>query len=202
LATREWTGSISSCIPSAPAKHVASVERKLREHLDRVGLGLPLNDKMTVKEIYESMMSTQEGLVAGELSDAVESVLSRIAKMANLTRSMRELLPPSQPSSFSPPSPKQSLGSKIPKKPITKANIPQSQEDFLILKSQQAEKDYAIAELKQELVCLKGSLVECDLHDNSSNNTKEINDNDSAVQSTSRKGKEILFDFQPKSIQI
>ena len=80
----------SGCQPNkAPDTHVESVERKLRDHLDREGLGLPLKDTDTVRSILGTIVANQGGFLEGEFSNAVANISNTIEVMVNLDKDRR-----------------------------------------------------------------------------------------------------------------
>lgn len=67
---------------SEPAKnHVAAVEAKVREHLNRAAIGEPMYDRMTVAEVYRSIMSNQGGFVEGRCHAACGRIADAIFRM-------------------------------------------------------------------------------------------------------------------------
>ena len=72
----------TKCHPAAcPDISVASVERKLREHLEREGLGLPYKEEHTVKAIVDTVVSNQGGYLQGEIMDAIPAIVGSIERM-------------------------------------------------------------------------------------------------------------------------
>jgi len=76
----------SGCHPRAPDTHVESVEHKLREHLDREGLGLPLKESDTVASVLGRVLSNQGGFLEGEFKSAVKTISNTIELMVNLPK--------------------------------------------------------------------------------------------------------------------
>ena len=66
--------------PALPAVAVAAVEGKLREHLERLGLGLPYHDDVTVAEVVNEITSYQGGFVAGG-GTALDEALRPVVKV-------------------------------------------------------------------------------------------------------------------------
>jgi len=71
----------SGCKPSAPHVSLNELESKLREHLDREGLGYPYKDAETVRSILDFILSNQGGFIEGDLIAAVERVCSSVRAM-------------------------------------------------------------------------------------------------------------------------
>ena len=71
----------SGCHPSAPDVYVESVEAKVREHLDRQGLGAPIESNVTVKKVLSSIMSNQGGFIEGMDEVAFVNVINTILDM-------------------------------------------------------------------------------------------------------------------------
>eukprot|EP01042_Synura_sphagnicola_P001882 gene1882-2217_t len=74
----------SGCKPNAPEVVVNAVELKLREHLDREGLGSPYKDEETAASILQQVLSNQGNFIEGELCAAVEDVCTNIKKMVKV----------------------------------------------------------------------------------------------------------------------
>ena len=60
---------------------VHSVEEKLKEHMDRLGLGTPMKEEVTVKQVYDSLMLHQGVYVEGNLDDSLASLVDMISHM-------------------------------------------------------------------------------------------------------------------------
>ena len=74
----------SGCHPSPlPNISVGSVEGKVREHLGRQGLGLPLSSTDTVQGIMNEITANQGGFVRGDICKALEVVCTSIVAMRN-----------------------------------------------------------------------------------------------------------------------
>lgn len=71
----------SGCNPQAPDIVVKSVENKLREHLDREGLGSPYLEGVTVKSTLSTLLSNQGGFFEGEVECAIVSITQTIIDM-------------------------------------------------------------------------------------------------------------------------
>ena len=71
----------SGCKPSAPHVSLNELESKLREHLDREGLGYPYKDADTARSILDGILSNQGGFIEGDLSIAVDQTCNRIREM-------------------------------------------------------------------------------------------------------------------------
>ena len=76
----------SGCHPIVPDVSVRSVENKLREHLDRMGLGAPITSQITVKEILSTLTSFQGGLVEGSGKSGFEKVCETIKGMISVLK--------------------------------------------------------------------------------------------------------------------
>ena len=74
----------SGCNPNPPKVVVNAVELKLREHLDREGLGSPYKDEETAASILQQVLSNQGNFIEGELCAAVEDVCTKIKKMVKV----------------------------------------------------------------------------------------------------------------------
>ena len=71
-----------NCGPeTAVDKAVESVESTLRECLVREGLGLPFEDVITVKALYEALLSNQGRFVEGDLLACVGAIATDISQM-------------------------------------------------------------------------------------------------------------------------
>ena len=57
---------------------VASVERKVREHLEEMGLGSPYIESMTVGEILEAICKHQGIFLEGEVQASLKQAISRL----------------------------------------------------------------------------------------------------------------------------
>jgi serine/threonine protein kinase len=72
----------SGCHPKPlPDCAIASVEAKLKEHLNRQGQGLPLEDNRSVKDIVESITGNQGGFLRGEPNQSLEVICQAIVQM-------------------------------------------------------------------------------------------------------------------------
>jgi hypothetical protein len=78
--------SSGHCAPTFPPNCevvVHSVEMKLIEHLDRLGLGTPIHENQTVKQVFDSLMKHQAFSVSGEFDSALlklsESIVNMVA---------------------------------------------------------------------------------------------------------------------------
>ena len=71
----------SGCKPSAPHVSLNELESKLREHLDREGLGYPYKDADTARSILDGILSNQGGFIEGDLSISVDQTCNRIREM-------------------------------------------------------------------------------------------------------------------------
>jgi serine/threonine protein kinase/Leucine-rich repeat (LRR) protein len=72
----------SGCHPSQlPSKPVAAVETKLRDHLGRQGLGLPLESSRTVRDVCDSITGNQGGFLKGEPNTALQTICHAIIQM-------------------------------------------------------------------------------------------------------------------------
>ena len=68
----------SGCNPTAPDVCVESVELKLREHLDREGLGPTYNDSMTIKSTLQQILSFAGVMVVGRWEERIDIALKFI----------------------------------------------------------------------------------------------------------------------------
>ena len=71
----------SGCNPNPPDKVVEAVENKLREHLDREGLGSPYNDRLTVKAICTAVLANQGGFYSGMRPTFFHAIVASICNM-------------------------------------------------------------------------------------------------------------------------
>ena len=71
----------SGCHPAAPDVYVDSIETKVREHLERQGLGAPLESNVTVKKVLSDITSNQGGFIEGIDEVAFLSVVDTIYNM-------------------------------------------------------------------------------------------------------------------------
>jgi len=77
----------AGCHPnSSPEVAVDSVEHKLREHLDREGLGLPYKEENTVKNIVTTVTANQGGFLQGDAKDAIPALVAAIVNMREVLR--------------------------------------------------------------------------------------------------------------------
>ena len=82
-----YSNYFAGCHPNAcPDVAVDSVEHKLREHLDREGLGLPYKEENTVKSIVDTVTSNQGGFLQGHAEDAIPPIVAAIMKMREVVR--------------------------------------------------------------------------------------------------------------------
>jgi hypothetical protein len=65
---------------------VHSVEEKLLEHLDRLGLGTPLNENLTVKQVWERLMKHQAITLTGDFQSAITKLADSIVNMVADTK--------------------------------------------------------------------------------------------------------------------
>ena len=78
----------AGCHPSAcPDVAIDSVEYKLREHLDREGLGLPYKEENTVKNIVTTVTANQGGFLQGDPKDAIPALVAAIMNTREVVRS-------------------------------------------------------------------------------------------------------------------
>jgi hypothetical protein len=81
----------TGCHPSPlPAASVGSVEGKLREHLGRQGLGLPLDASRTVQEVMGDVTANQGGFWRGEKEGALSAICESIVAMRQQIRSKNQ----------------------------------------------------------------------------------------------------------------
>jgi hypothetical protein len=88
LVTYRYTNYFATgCHPSLPKETesviVRAVDDQLRAHLDRLCLGTPLLENMTVTRILNMLTKNQGKLVEGPEASAFESILADVKKMAN-----------------------------------------------------------------------------------------------------------------------
>eukprot|EP00607_Mallomonas_marina_P006753 CAMPEP_0182439818 /NCGR_PEP_ID=MMETSP1167-20130531/86670_1 /TAXON_ID=2988 /ORGANISM="Mallomonas Sp, Strain CCMP3275" /LENGTH=1314 /DNA_ID=CAMNT_0024633607 /DNA_START=1523 /DNA_END=5467 /DNA_ORIENTATION=- len=86
--------SRSGCNPSSPDIVIESVEKKLREHLEREGLGLPFIDTCSVKTIHTSVLANQGCRISGDLLPAIDLAASSIYKMTKSVSKSQQALQP------------------------------------------------------------------------------------------------------------
>eukprot|EP01042_Synura_sphagnicola_P000015 gene15-14_t len=80
--TLEYTDYFATgCHPNVPDVHVLAVERKLKEHFDRLGLGEPIGLERSVKAVMDKVMENQGGLIAGPGEVAFPSAVRAINEM-------------------------------------------------------------------------------------------------------------------------
>lgn len=80
----------SGCHPRVlPDTPVHAVEAKLREHLGRQGLGLPLEPSMTVKDICGTITGNQGGFLSGQPDAALEVITQAVVAMRKAIRNRR-----------------------------------------------------------------------------------------------------------------
>jgi hypothetical protein len=77
----EFAGPKASYPQGCAEEAVASVEAKLREHMDRQGLGLPLHDSQTVPEVLREITRYQGAFVEGDLASSAKEVVDEIREM-------------------------------------------------------------------------------------------------------------------------
>ena len=84
IDSNEYTHYFASgCHPEAPPVSVEAVEVKLREHLDRQGLGAPMTQGGTVKDVLGELTACQGGFVVGAGKTAFSGVLKSIESMVH-----------------------------------------------------------------------------------------------------------------------
>jgi serine/threonine protein kinase len=74
------------CYPSQqllPECSVNSIEKKLRDHLDKQGLGSPLHYSMTIKEIVHAITACQGGFLKGDCDIVLPNICESILKMCS-----------------------------------------------------------------------------------------------------------------------
>ena len=76
----------SGCSPKCPDIFVASVEEKLREHLNNQGLGDPVSSTRSVKDIFQALTTHQGGFIYGAAGDAFTDVVRSIYSMITTAR--------------------------------------------------------------------------------------------------------------------
>jgi len=71
--------------PTASQSHVVAVEDKLRQHLDRQGLGAPIETRPSVAQVLGRITKCQGGFVVGEgsLEALLAPLADRVKDMAN-----------------------------------------------------------------------------------------------------------------------
>jgi serine/threonine protein kinase len=68
-----------------PPWAVVSVEQKLREHLDREGLGAPYENEMSVSDVMKEVLANQGGFVVHDPDTAWNTVVDSIVRMVHVT---------------------------------------------------------------------------------------------------------------------
>lgn len=76
----------SGCNPNAPDVVVQSVETKLREHLDREGLGMPYKDENSVRSVLTTVLSNQGAFIEGDVIGSLSIAVTSISKMRKRSR--------------------------------------------------------------------------------------------------------------------
>jgi serine/threonine protein kinase len=72
----------TGCHPSdIPDVAIGSIESKLREHLDRHGLGLPLEGSRSARDVVGAVVANQGGFLRGDPDAAVGVIAETIVKM-------------------------------------------------------------------------------------------------------------------------
>jgi serine/threonine protein kinase len=72
----------SGCHPKIlPDVSISSVESKLREHLSHQGLGCPLDERRSVKDVVETITSSQGGFLSGEPDQVLTDICRKISLM-------------------------------------------------------------------------------------------------------------------------
>ena len=62
---------------------VKLVEEKTKEHLEREGLGSPMEDNVTVKTILTRILANQGGFIEGSLESSVKKISEEIHNMVS-----------------------------------------------------------------------------------------------------------------------
>jgi len=73
----------SGCNPNIPNIIVDALEDKVREYLERSGLGCAYLDTVTVRSVQTQILSNQGGLIEGEIEQALSTVVKSISVMAS-----------------------------------------------------------------------------------------------------------------------
>ena len=76
----------SSCNPRAANVVVRSVVEKVVDHLDRQGLGTPLNESPTPMQIMKDLLAHQAGFIQGDIIAAFDTVTQTIFTMISKLR--------------------------------------------------------------------------------------------------------------------
>lgn len=77
----------SGCHPSLNEDVVvASIESKLREHLEREGLGCPLKQNVSVKSLLSRICSSQGHIIRGDKASQIKVAVDAIVKMVEDSR--------------------------------------------------------------------------------------------------------------------
>jgi len=63
---------------------VSSVEAKVREHLEREGLGMPYKESMSVKAILAAVFMNQGGWIRGDLQSSLDTISKTVFDMTKL----------------------------------------------------------------------------------------------------------------------
>ena len=76
----------SGCNPAAPNIVVEEVEKKLHEHLNREGLGVPYKERMTVKDVLTSILANQGSFFSGSKEVFFPAVIQSIVSMVQIAK--------------------------------------------------------------------------------------------------------------------
>lgn len=84
--------SASRCAPVLSNNVVVhSVEEKLKEHMDRLGLGTPMKEEVTVKQVYDNLMLHQGVYIEGHLDESLASLVDMITHMVEEAKAKAQL---------------------------------------------------------------------------------------------------------------
>ena len=73
----------SGCNPNIPNIIVDALEDKVREYLERSGLGCAYLDTVTVRSVQTQILSNQGGFIEREIEQALSTVVKSISVMAS-----------------------------------------------------------------------------------------------------------------------
>jgi serine/threonine protein kinase/Leucine-rich repeat (LRR) protein len=148
----------TGCHPSGiPDVVISSVESKVREHLDRHGLGLPLEGSRSARDVVGAVVANQGGFLRGDPGVAVGVIARTIADMRQNLLVLRkeehdcvadELLPPFRILA----------GHAVREDQLLQEETQRLREEVLSLNSTNDYKNMEIERLRQELDGLRGGI--------------------------------------------
>ena len=68
-------------MPRAPDIHVASVEEKLKHHMENQSLGCPLESNPSVSKVLHNIMQCQGKIIQGDAEEAFNDARNQIVAM-------------------------------------------------------------------------------------------------------------------------